>query len=417
MVNIATHPNRSVFAGDEGLLKEHLERLEGNRAGAFAVHIRLSELRSSNRKPHFIRIASRSFESLENNYDAILFKMINQDLILSCRDVPINNLDEAIHKVRALFSQDPLAVGEEGSFDDRFASWYDLAWEEDFNNFKKVVTDMEVKAGRVAKEAEKARKAAKANKSMAGEPLDLGNLAKINHSLQNARVADLVCQQPVICIGAGKGGAVAFREYFVSMSDLQRRIAPDVNLLSSPWLFHYLAEILDKRMLVVVARHDFSEPADSISLNLNISTVRSREFQHFHRSIKDHVGKLIVEFQLTDVFVDVDAYYFARDMLQKQGYRVLIDGLTPLTIQFFDPGILEADFVKINWSPEFSGEEVQERMMGIQAMVRSSKQRKVILGRVDSESAIKSGLAMGVQHFQGYFVDTLTQAMVSKGIV
>lgn len=396
---------------------EHLRRMSDARAGAYAIHVHLSELKASNRKPHYLRIAARSFENLEHAYEAALFRMTNQDLVLSCRDVPIEEIDEVLFKVRALFSDDPLTAAEEGSLEDRFTIWYDLSIEEDYANFKEIVADLTVQAERIKEEQERAKKAAEAARNLTGAALTPKNLAGINQKLQNTRISDLVRQQPSVSIMPPKVGQILFREYFVSMADLQKRVAPDVNLFSSNWLFQYLTETVDKRMLVIVGRRDFDQSNDPISINLNISTVLSQEFQHFHRAVGDHAEKVVIEIQLTDIFADVNGFHYARESLQSRGYRVLIDGLTPISLQFFNPGILMADFVKVTWGPEYAGEVAGQHMTEMKEVISSCGKNSVILARVDSEDAIAWGLTLGIMRYQGYFVDKLIERMIAKGMI
>jgi hypothetical protein len=117
-----------------------LERLRANRAGAYLVHLHLSELSPGNRKPHFIRIAARSFEMLITNYDVVLFQLANSDFILLCREAPVDEVDAAISKARALFSEDPLTGRDD--LDDRFATWYDISQDGDYSAFMTAAADL-----------------------------------------------------------------------------------------------------------------------------------------------------------------------------------------------------------------------------------------------------------------------------------
>ncbi len=410
-------PGQGSQEGEEDLLLKHMHQVAESRGGRYAVHLHLSKLKASNRTPHFLRIAARSFENLESSHDAALFRMTNQDLVLSCRDVPIDEIDEVLFKVRTLFSDDPMTAAQEGSLDDRFTTWYDLAQEEDLANFKKAIANLQVQAEHIKDERERAKKAVEAARGMAGKPLTPKNLVGINQILQSTRISDLVRQQAAVRILPPDHGEILFREYFVSMADLQKRVAPNVNLFSSNWLFQYLTETVDKRMLVIVGRLDFSRAKGPISLNLNISTVLSQEFQNFHHVVGEYTDKVVVEIQLNDIFADVANFHYAREILQSCGYRVLIDGLTPLSLQFFDPGVLMADYVKITWGPEYAGDVPPKRLAEMHETITSAGKDAVVLTRVDSETAIKWGLKLGIQRFQGYFVDKLVERMVEKGIV
>ena len=242
-------------------------------------------------------------------------------------------------------------------------------------------------------------------------------MSAITHKLQGVRIADLIRQQTAVEVFSGAKGEVLFREHYVAIAGLQKRMSPDINLFSDTWLFQYLTETLDRRLLAVVARKNFAKLSESISINLNISTVLAGDFQHFHRSVGDNTRRVVIELQLIDIFADLQAFHYARETLQDQGYRALIDGMTPLTFQYFDPGQLMADYVKINWLAEFLGEMPDERIAEIRDVVENTGKEKVILARVDCEEAVKWALSLGVTRFQGHFIDTLVEAMISKGIL
>lgn len=105
----------------EAVLLERLSRIEENPTGYFAVHIHLSELRASNRQPHFINIATRVFDNLVAGNDAVVYSMMNKDLVLLCREILVEDIDPYIDKVRSMFSEDPLALGED-EFEDRMST-------------------------------------------------------------------------------------------------------------------------------------------------------------------------------------------------------------------------------------------------------------------------------------------------------
>ncbi len=399
---------------EESLLLDHVRRIERSRQGTYAIHIHLSQLRARYLQPHYIRVAARAFDSVVANFEVVLYMMSDSDMVLICRETPVEEIEQPIYKVRALFGEDPLTMGEEGSLEDRFSTWYDLTQPSDYATFLTQAEDL-VKAA-----AERLRKASARDggrRTMSGEALNPTNLVTINRRLQGARSTDLIRDQSAIVIEPGGKGKVLFREHYVSMSDLQRRIAPDVNLFADPWLFQYLTETLDRQVLGVMARQNFGEMKEAISLNLNITTVLSTGFQTFHKAVGDHAEKVVVEMQTIDVFADMDAYCAARKLLRDHGYRVLIDGLSPLSLQFFDPGLLEADFAKISWSPEFLGEVPHSRLVEMRDVVEHTGTESVILARVDSEDAVKWGLELGIRRYQGHYADRIVEAMLVKGII
>ncbi len=399
---------------EEDLLLTHLQRIGEDRSGYYAVHIHLSRLRAGNRKPHFINIAARTFENFLSNRAANLFRFSNSDLVLVCRDVPLDDVDPTLYKVRGLFSEDPLSVGDEGSIDDRFSTWYDLSRDVDYSAFTAAVAAVKAEEEKRAKE----RTALQGNgQVMGGEDIDPSRLLAIGQRLREISIADLIHRQTAVVILPDADGELLFREHYITMPGLQKRLAPGVNLFGNPWLFQYLTEILDTRIMVEIARQRIGDDSDPISVNLNISTVMGRDFQNFNREVGDFSKKIVVEFQLIDIFSDIKAYKTARDMLKERDYRVLIDGLNPLSLQFFNPGLLDADFVKVNWSREFIGDIPAERIGDMQNVVENAGKDRIILARVDSEDAIQWALNLGITRFQGSYVDLLVEQMVKKGII
>ncbi|MDA0305616.1 MAG: hypothetical protein O3B76_04930, partial [Proteobacteria bacterium] len=389
---------------EEGLLLSRLKRIEASPSGVYAVHLYLSKLRTSNRKPHFLKIAARAFDILAENHEATVFPMHNADLVLICRNVPVDDADAAVDKVRALFGEDPLITSGEGAFEDDFSTWFDLSQPEEFSAFVAAANELAIEAQRQQKL--KSETKVQENKQQ-GDPLGAMNLADINQKLQGTRVADLIRNQTCLLMGPGGPGGIVFREHFVSMADLKKRIAPDVNLFSSPWLFQYLTETLDKRVLAVLGNRDIEGMASPVSLNLNVGTILSRDFQKFHAAVGKGTKNVVVEIQVIDIFADMSTYGYARDSLQERGYRVVVDGLSPLALQFIDPGLLKSDFVKISWGSEFEGDVDPARTAQMRDVVSAMGKDNVILSRVDTEEAMKWGFGLGVSRFQGFFVDDM----------
>lgn len=395
---------------EEFLLLERLRGMRASREGAYVVHLHLSELRPGNRKPHFIRIAARSFELLIANFDVVLFQLANSDFVLLCRESPVDDVDSSISKARALFSEDPLAAGD--GMEDSFATWYDISQDGDYAAFMTVAADL--------LEAQKKRQLADdalSGGAMEGEPLTPANVSAINRRLNATPIEDLIREQTAVQVHVGGKGKVLFHENYISMFDLQKRIAPGINLFGNPWLFQYLTETIDRRLLLAIQRLDFDAMEAAISLNLNIGTVLAREFQQFSRVVGDNASKVVIEIQLINVFADLGSFFYARDSLKERGYRVLLDGLNPLSLQFFEPGLLDADFVKIGWGREFLGEVQDTRLGEMRDVVEQTGKERVILSRVDSEDAVKWGLNLGITRYQGHFIDTVVEAMYAKGII
>jgi len=389
---------------EEDMLCDHVRRMGAGRVGAYAVHVHLSQLRPPAPRQQFTRLASRAFEGVIGSHDAMLFKPKNGDLVAVCRDVPVNDMDGAIDRIRALFRDDPMTVGTESTFVDRFTTWYDLSQREDFRALLAVAEGLARETHTVPR-----RNTAASGAALPGRPLDPASLASINRRLVETRIADLIRQQAAVRVGENGQAQVLFRETFVSIPALQRRIAPDVNLFASPWLFQFLTETLDRRMLALIARQGLPLTDEPISLNLNVGTVLSREFDQFHRRVE--ASGVVVELQAIDALANFAAFSAARDLLKRRGYRVLVDGLSPLSMHVLDPRLLHADILKLTWNRDFTGEKGRAWMDVLRDTATAGGDVTVVLARAEAEEAIRWGLKHSIRSFQGYFIDQLVAAV------
>ena len=115
---------------------------------------------------------------------------------------------------------------------------------------------------------------------------------------------------------------------------------------------------------------------------------------------------MIVEMQKEDIFCDLASYVFAREFVQEKGYKVCLDGLTVQTINIIDRERLGADMAKLVWHPDLvdSGEELHQQ---IRNLVQRGGPDRLILCRCDNREAIDFGMSVGIDLFQGRFVENL----------
>ena len=244
--------------------------------------------------------------------------------------------------------------------------------------------------------------------------LDPFSLAKVNDALNRTRIEDMIQQQPAVIIGGDGTERILFQENYLSIAELQRRIAPGYNLISNQWLFQHLTQTVDRRVLATLGRDDYGTLSEAISINLNISTVLSKHFQRFDEVVAEFTGNVVIELQQIDIFSDLDNYFYARNWLKDRGYRVLLDGLNPKSLYYFDPGLLEADYYKVGWGLQFTETESQEEHDNIGEAINKIGADRFIVARAESEESVRWALTFGIRRFQGYFIDELVQRQMEK---
>jgi EAL domain-containing protein (putative c-di-GMP-specific phosphodiesterase class I) len=386
----------------EASLVDTARRIAKDRQGRFAVHIHLSDLRPHPRREQFIRIATRTFDHLVTRMDAQVFLLGNLDIMLVTKNTRMADIDESIYKLRALFHEDPIAFADPVTGEDRFCTWYNLLQE--YESWLRIVAEL----ASDERNPRRARGKKAAQPELAG--MDPERLAHVANSLQRLNIASIIRKQAAVDVGAVPGSArIMFEEYTISVMDLQRAVAPDVNLLSDRWLFQELSMTLDERMLSVMARVPLA--VEGLSLNLNIPTVLSDDFLAFRdRMEQSGGGRILVELQPIDIFGDLAAYARARARIRDFGFTVILDGMNHLALQFIDPGELEPDIVKIIWSNEVKDLLIGERAEEFARLLDKVGRERVLLSRCDSEHAVRWGIDLGVTKFQGRYIDAMLGA-------
>jgi len=239
-----------------------------------------------------------------------------------------------------------------------------------------------------------------------GVPLTPDVLSRMSAALERADLSSLVRRQSVCGLARKTMPKPRFCELFISIDDLRERVAPTVDLMSSPWLFQSLTETLDQRMLSLLSRDDRLSVSGDISINLNLSTLLSPAFLDFDDGLTARRrGRMIIELQQVDILADPAAFNFAREFGQEKGYRLCLDGVTHRTFDLMDVARLGLDVVKVRWDAAMRDDPAawRDRFQGVQETAGT----RVVLCRVDSPAAVEFGQAAGVSLFQGHHVETL----------
>lgn len=395
---------RTDLSSAEHKLLETLQFLEKKPAGFCALHVHFSQLQPTNRRSDYITIAERAFDLVTLAHNADLFVLGNYDVFLTAPVGKIADIDSALARVKTLFQADPLIHQQTDLGESAFVTWYDL--EEDFPFFKEAVVSTALAAKR-----ESLRNGGSALDAEKLTPKNLDQIAKMFRSLD---VRPLMRHQSAIQILANGKGRLLFREYYVSIGDLAKVVAPGYDLTADRWLFQYLTTILDQRILHMLRSQSMDDLPRTVSVNLNLQTIYSKDFQQFDQFVGNQADRLILEFQPVDVFNDLTLFHESRAMLQGRGYKVLVDGLQTLSLDFYDPSLLQADFYKIAWGDRLGATTTQEGVNEMRDLIHSMGADKVIMSHVDSEEAVRFGLQLAIQRFQGFFVDRLVEAMTQK---
>ncbi len=379
----------------ERQLLDALDRIGIEASGLACLYIKFSELKLGNRQVNNVRIFRRLMDDIVSACSAELFVLSNKDFAIIGKGAFHNEFAGVIKTLKNMLRHDPFIV-ENG--DSEFAKIYDFP--EDYYRLYDVVNDLYENSG---------SNITKDTLLNSLKKIDAEDLDSIINKLSLVGVEEFVRKQNAIKVGANtKDMEVVFQEFFTSMKELSNSLSPDIDILSDGWLFQHLTQTLDKRMLNAFTNvKDFVKPPQ-LNLNLNVSSVFSKEFVAFAKKFLISGQKIAVEFQLMDVFYNLNLFYEARELLWKGGHKVLLDAVDMATLDFLDISKLKTDYVKLIWNPNVISDKYNK---SVEEMIERIGAERVILIRCETEKSLKWGLKRGISVFQGYYIDTMIGAM------
>ena len=372
--------------GPEQQIIDTLERLLKSPDIFYAVRIFVSRLLPVHQNNNKIAII---FHILgENNY---IYKLSNQDVILLIRNVKKKQLEQLFDSIRSLFPRDPAILKNPPEY---FIKTYNLKSE-----YRAFVQDLN-----------KLENEEKINKNEKYKiPLTPENLEEEIQRAKLSDIVDAIRKQPVITLAAQQKIKILFYEFFTSTTLLGQKAIPNVNLLSDPWLFQHLTETLDLKVIDAIQNSKLAFLPPVISLNLNISSLFNPIFSDFSYKMLEKNITIIAEIQVRDIFSNPDGYIKAKEMLNKMGHKILLDGVNHNSLLFLDVISFNPDLIKIIWSSQLEDDYDIERLKQIR-----EKKQKIILCRCDDEKALMWGVNNKIRLFQGVFVDKMVAALTKK---
>ena len=348
----------------EAHLIELLNVIQEQRQGWIAVHFAFSRLLEHYRSEYQIKIAINLMNDLLGDRDGAIYLCDDATIYVLVRNLPKPTLDKMIFQLRYLFMDDPLSYTPEGDENPEFAEVLDIEqnWQEMNDAVKRRLVQKVRKAQGAQRIVPKAMSPAMAAAGIGQAPpmakreakyFDPSSLVGIERDLKEIDISKVIRRQPVCAAIPDMTMRTVFDEMYINISHLRQILGVDVDLLSNRWLFKYLTQVLDDKMLGLIQASAATLLATPVSLNLNVPTLLSNRFTEFDATIKPGSKvSIVIELQIADVFADMSAFLTAKDVVQKLGYRVCLDGVTDLSFPQIDRQRLGFDLIKLQWNAE-----------------------------------------------------------------
>lgn len=380
----------------EKYLLSALDRIAKNSIGYAVLYVKISKLKPKHRHPEFVKIFAKLFDSVVGTTKGSFFILSNGDFVILGRDITQETVDVAVKQLREGLSSDPIVHSGESS---EFAVVYEFP--ERFSEFYEYIENvMRTSEQEDVHEYVPLKRAVEANE-----------IENVIARLDDFDVAEIVKRQSVVRIKGGGKFSVMFQEFFVAVKDLSRKFDEQLDLVANRWLFLYLTQALDKKTLSAFFAANLSKWPSEISINLNLSSVFSREFVDFAKNFLKDGQKVIVEVQPMDVFNNLPLYFEAKEILRKGGHKLLIDALSPSSLKMLNLKNLDPDFIKIFWEPLMAYDQENAEL---KQMIADMGRENVILAKCETDNALKWGIKYGITAFQGPIMDDVEVAMIKN---
>ncbi len=394
---------------------EYLRRLDDSVREYDAIYIRVSALENKNLRESHRQELADTFAAFVSQSMARYFWFANEDVIVIYNRRIKDEILSCLVKIRFIFHDDQLLKGTDNLESAGFIRFYNMA--QDKKDFYHLVSFLSKQQTPIKLQTKKVMPFTMSPINQTPQkqkkPLTTDILARVQKILSVADFSSFIRRQ-AICAVIGKSSPLrVFEEVYVSIPDLREMLLPDVDLLSDPWLFLSLSETLDKRVLETISRHDDGSLIGNFSININVSTILSDEFLAFDESISASMRpSIILELQLVDIFSDIKSFVLAKTFAQARGYKICIDGITVDKLKYLNRANLNCDLMKIIWHPAFT--EVVNEDKHFMDYINKAERAKMILCRIDDPSAIEVGNSLGINLYQGRYVQRLLNATAPR---
>ncbi len=388
---------RIIKSNIEAKLVDFANDVRDSGSDCYVVHFRLSKLSELHKNQFQIKIAVNILKDLFGEEPGEILKLDNYDVFLIYRGDNKTLVNKAIFQLRYLFFDDPLANLPNGKENKDFCAFYDMNFQ--WAEFSQL-------SARIMSESMQKTLGKDDRHEVRSVTPTL--IASLEDELNNTRLEGSIRKQPICSYSDDGKIKPIFHEIYINIPHLQKSVNTDIAIAGNKWLFMYLTQKLDEKVIETISINPENFLYMPISLNLNLDTVLSQDFTEFCEIVKDFKCQIVVEIGVADVFSDINSFFKARDLCRKRNHKICIDGLNNDAFIQVNRKKLGFDLAKLQWNADFKddlegGKENEELIKSIQECGGN----RLILCRCDDVHAIDYGDALGINLFQGRYPDRI----------
>jgi len=319
----------------ESRMVQILGDLHGEAPGWQLIHFHLSDLLEEYKSEYQVKIAINLIHDLLKNHEGYLFVLIDNSIAVLCHKLEKLLQDKLIFQLRYLYMDDPLCYDDQGQENPNFCTVYDVRY--DWHNLEALCahymayvarkqgsegTTVELKplpkpVPRKRDQADRMpkltlEKLAEKTESVAdikvNDEMDSIKLGAIEQLMRTIDMRAVTRRQPVCAVLPDMTIRRVFDELYIHIAHLRKLLKVDPEFFTNRWLFKYITQLLDQRMIDLITANPDNYLSGPVSINLNIETMLSPWFAEFDSHIKPATKvSMVIEVPVVDLFADMPA--------------------------------------------------------------------------------------------------------------
>jgi hypothetical protein len=261
----------------------------------------------------------------------------------------------------------------------------------------------------------------------AGLPASPRSLLALEDRAAQAPVGDMILQQTCVVLDPDRKLPLdqrlkpALRELRVSLRLLNLQPPAD-EALADPYLRQHFDARLDLQLLHVLqedvrlqGRLCRSARGGGLPVHvaLGLEAMLTPGFLRLTRLAREAGVPFGIKLALMPAILGIDLLAQARKVLEAAGFALVIGPVDAAQLAIAAPDRLEADIVRLAWSPHLADLVADTQSSVARNFARIAPSR-IILQDVESDQAVIWGQAMGISRFQGRYLD-MVQAATRMG--
>lgn len=394
-------------------IRDHLRRISSLEHPFELMILNFSRLLPYYRQGKFITAARNHIADHYAVQGKAIFGLPNLDVVMLYEQPERDQREQVFFHLRELFTHDPLmSMQTFGEVDGLFMQVFDLREQQDeaiseLERLGKTITALETKQ-QTRKPAPRDHDSIEnflnpsdgtlGNTTVTDPEAEITRVAGLARKYQGLDIAPILRRELVIRHDTEAEEPLAFAFSLLDpaqrklMTYRDQRVDADEALLN-----RYLGHVLQYRLLDFLTKTSDRKLRRNIAIPVHPELVLSRRFQHFTEGFsKGEYRRIILQFSLADLYNDYRLFHFAREHIQKMGFRLAISEVSYEVLETLDLEALGMDYLFLRADSDWAFLD-EKKQAGLVQDIAEIGSERLVLTNCTQESSVTFARKHGIK--------------------